>query len=189
MPGALSSRVTQEAAASAWLNGVRGLSGICLAPVADMRLHYIGEVDALGCGWPCLEDAAHALEVLVLGAAASCSRVMGIQAGVDGRQAVLTVAVERSAPVLRLALGSPDFQELSPGRLALRHRPVFPSADPWYVEREKSLRRLAASWGLAEQDGRFHLGTWDVADGAWDVEARRRVLSLAWLLYTVRAKD
>lgn len=189
MRGAISNEATQEAAAFALLNGVRGISLLPLAPVAEMTLQYRGEVDALGCGWSVCEAISGVLEVAVQGRFALPERVIGVQAELSGNQPGLSVAVDRALPALHLGFGSYDFQPEASGNYLLRYRPVFSSADPWYRQRERSLRHVAHLWNIPCDRSGFGLGVWDAAEGAWEDDTVRRVLALAWLLHAIRPKQ
>ncbi|MEB3285474.1 MAG: hypothetical protein VKN33_09335 [Candidatus Sericytochromatia bacterium] len=187
MPRALSSEATQEAAAFALVNAVRQVRDLYLAPVSQVVLNYQGEVDALGCGWSAFEAGVALLEVVATGRLGTHGRVLGVQANFERMQPIVSVAIERSLPVLRLGFASRDFYALDlEEEYRLAFRPVFSSADPWYQQRGQSLENLARAWNIPVNQGVYELGTWHGLENTWDREAPRRVLALAWLLHAFR---
>ncbi|MEB3223698.1 MAG: hypothetical protein VKS61_16610 [Candidatus Sericytochromatia bacterium] len=176
-----------QAAAFALVEAFRRADGWPLAPGSLLQLHLVGEVDATARGLAAPDAPGVALE-LELGAGTARSRR---EAWVTGGHAhgapVVSCWFERARPALSLRFEGRTFAPDDAGGWTLSERPLFPSSDPLHSQREAACQRLAGAWGVPSAAGRFTVGRWCTAERAWEDEAPRRMLAIAWLLTAVRA--
>ena len=179
-------RTVAQRAAFALFEGLRGMPPMPLAPVSGARVSCEGVVDPTACGLVWVQQGDAALQLAVVARPGARPRPLWVHAASDERGQMITAYVQRDRPALTARFGGQAFVANGPERYRLRERPCFPSADGLHAQREAAARRLATAWHVPLDGPWLVVGEWDALEGAWDPDAVRRFVAMAWLMEAAR---